>query len=88
MEVWLSPALGFDYPNTKATIHGEGKNKISWIAIKDVASFAIASLKSAAAKNKTIELGGPEALNPLQTVIFLRQATEKNSKFNLYLKKH
>ena len=25
MDVWLSPALGFDYPNTKATIYGEGK---------------------------------------------------------------
>ena len=37
MEVWLSPALGFDYPNAKATIYGEGKNKVSWIAIKDVA---------------------------------------------------
>lgn len=68
MDVWLSPALGFDSPNTKATIYGEGKNKISWIAIKDVASFAIASLNNAAAKNKTIELGGPEALSPLQAV--------------------
>jgi uncharacterized protein YbjT (DUF2867 family) len=28
MEVWLSPVLGFDYPNAKATIYGEGKNKI------------------------------------------------------------
>ncbi len=68
MEVWLSPALGFDYPNTKATIYGEGKSKVSWIAIKDVASFAIASLNNAAAKNKIIKLGGPEALSPLQTV--------------------
>ena len=24
MEVWLSPALGFDYPHAKATIYGEG----------------------------------------------------------------
>lgn len=68
MEVWLSPALGFDSPNATATIYGEGKNKISWIAIKDVASFAIASLNNAAAKNKSIELGGPEALSPLQAV--------------------
>ena len=34
MEVWLSPALGFDFANGKATIYGEGKNKVSWIAIK------------------------------------------------------
>src|SRR5262252_9954447 len=34
MELWLGPALGFDYARAKAVIYGEGKNKISWIAIK------------------------------------------------------
>jgi NADH dehydrogenase len=29
MEVWLSPALGFDFPNAKATIYGSGRNKLS-----------------------------------------------------------
>lgn len=68
MEVWLSPALGFDFSNAKANIYGEGKNKISWIAIKDVASFAVASLDNTEARNKKIELGGPEALSPLEVV--------------------
>lgn len=68
MEAWLSPALGFDYPNAKATIYGEGKNKISWIAIKDVASFAVSSLDNPAAKNRSIELGGLTALSPLDVV--------------------
>ncbi|MEO7394139.1 MAG: SDR family oxidoreductase [Chitinophagaceae bacterium] len=68
MEVWLSPVLGFDYPNAKATIYGEGNNKISWVAIKDVASFAVAALDNPAAANKIIELGGPEALSPLEAV--------------------
>ena len=68
MDVWLSPALGFDYPNAKATIYGEGKSRISWIAIKDVASFAVASLDNPAARNKIIELGGPAALSPLEVV--------------------
>jgi uncharacterized protein YbjT (DUF2867 family) len=68
MEVWLSPALGFDYPNAKATIYGEGKSRISWIAIKDVASFAVAALDNPAARNKIIELGGPAALSPLEVV--------------------
>jgi len=68
MEVWLSPALGFDYPNAKATIYGEGKNRLSWIAIKDVASFAVAALDNLAAQNRTIELGGPETLSPLDVV--------------------
>ncbi len=68
MEVWLSPALGFDYPNAKATVYGEGKNRISWIAIKDVASFAVASLDNPVTKNRSIELGGPTALSPLEVV--------------------
>lgn len=31
MEVWLSPALGFDYANAKATIYGDGKAGIAWV---------------------------------------------------------
>ena len=81
MEVWLSPALGFDYPNAKASIFGEGKNKVSWIAIKDVASFAVDSLDNPAAKNRTIELGGPEALSPLEVVNIFE--TTKGTKFEL-----
>ena len=81
MEVWLSPVLGFDYPNAKASIYGEGKKKVSWIAIKDVASFAVASLDNPAAKNRVIELGGPEALSPLE-VVNIFEAT-KGRKFEL-----
>ena len=81
MEVWLSTALGFDYPNAKATIYGDGNNKISWIAIKDVASFAVASLDNPAAKNKIIELGGPEALSPLEVVNIFE--VNKGTKFAL-----
>jgi len=81
MEVWLSPVLGFDYPNAKATIFGEGRNKTSWIAIKDVASFAVASLDNPAAVNRIIELGGPDALSPLE-VVNIFEAT-KGKKFEL-----
>ena len=81
MEVWLSPALGFDYSVAKATIYGEGNNKISWIAIKDVASFAVAALDNPAAKNFRIELGGPEALSPLEVVNIFE--TAKAKKFEL-----
>ncbi|HMB64822.1 MAG TPA: SDR family oxidoreductase [Eudoraea sp.] len=81
MEVWLSPMLGFDYPNAKATVYGEGKNKISWIAIKDVASFAVAALDNPAAKKTEIELGGPEALSPLEVVNIFE--TTKEKKFEL-----
>jgi uncharacterized protein YbjT (DUF2867 family) len=68
MEIWLSPMLGFDYPNAKATIYGTGENKISWISLKDVATFAMASLDNPTAKNATIEIGGPEELSYLEVV--------------------
>jgi uncharacterized protein YbjT (DUF2867 family) len=68
MEVWLSPIVGFDFSNTRATIYGAGRNPISWIARDDVARFAVLCLDHPAARNATFELGGPEALSPLEVV--------------------
>ena len=68
LEVWLSPALGFDATNAKAQVYGSGENKISWISYKDVAKFAVRSLYNPEARNAVIELGGPEALSPLEVV--------------------
>ncbi len=81
MESWLSPALGFDHRNAKATIYGKGENKISWIAVKDVADFAVASLQNEETVNKSFELGGPEALSPLEVVKIFETAHGK--KFEL-----
>jgi len=75
MEVWLSPAIGFDFPNSKATIYGEGINKLSWISLKDVAAFAVASLDNPLAMNSIFELGGPDALSPLEVVKIFEQHT-------------
>jgi uncharacterized protein YbjT (DUF2867 family) len=68
MEVWLSPIVGFDFSNTRATIYGAGRNPISWIARDDVARFAVLCLDHPAARNASFELGGPEALSPLEVV--------------------
>jgi len=68
MEVWLGPAVGFDASNAKATIYGDGIRPISWIAAADVAEFAIRSLDAAAARDTVLELGGPDALSPLDAV--------------------
>lgn len=68
MEIWLSPALGFDAANATAQIYGSGQNKISWISYKDVAKFAVASSGNLEARSSVIELGGPQALSPLEVV--------------------
>ena len=81
MEVWLSPALGFDAANGSAQIYGSGENKGSWISYKDVAKFAVASLDNPQAQNSVIKLGGPEALSPLEVVHIFERV--KGRKFDV-----
>jgi uncharacterized protein YbjT (DUF2867 family) len=68
MEVWLSPALGFNYPAAEARIYGPGTNPMSWVSYRDVAEICAITLRHPAAERKTIECGGPEALSPLEVV--------------------
>ncbi len=68
MEAWLSPMVGFDPANGKATIYGTGAEPVSWIAVGDVAEFAVRSIDAPAARNTALELGGPDALSPLEVV--------------------
>lgn len=75
MEVWLSSAVGFDGAAHTAAIYGAGDNKLSWISYADVAKYAVASLEHAAARNATLELGGPEALSPLEVVAIFEQVS-------------
>jgi uncharacterized protein YbjT (DUF2867 family) len=67
-EIWLSPHLGFDLANAKATIYGAGENKISYISLHNVADFAVAALSNLAARNAVLEFGGSEALTQLEVV--------------------
>src|SRR2546429_443986 len=68
MEIWLSPALGFDAANAHARIYGSGTNAISWISVGDVAQFVVLALDHPAARNAILELGGPAAISPLEVV--------------------
>ena len=53
---------------TTATLYGAGHNPISWISLGDVAEFAVRSIDNPAARNAPLELGGPEALSPIEGV--------------------
>ena len=68
MEVWLSPALGFDYANATARIYGPGTEPVSWVSFRDVAEMCVLTLRNPAAERKTIEFGGPDMLSPLEVV--------------------
>ena len=75
MEAWLSPALGFDHENARATIYGAGERPISWISLQDVAAIAVRVLDDPAAAGATLELGGPEALSPREVVRIFEEET-------------
>src|SRR5271157_3043313 len=68
MQVWLSPALGFDYVHGRARIYGSGSKPISWVSYRDVAEFCIAPILRSVASRSVLEVGGPEALSPLEVV--------------------
>ena len=68
MEIWLSPAVGFDFPNCKARIYGTGEQQISWISYKDVAAFVVAALDNPAVARKAIKIGGPREISPNEVV--------------------
>lgn len=78
MEVWLNPIVGFDYPNAKATIYGQGENKLSWISLGDVAAFAVAALDHTGMRDAILELGGPKALSPLEAVRIFEKTSGKS----------
>ena len=68
MEIWLSPALGFDVANGKVRLYGDGSRAISWVSYRDVARAAAAAVAEPTARNLVVELGGPQALSPSEVV--------------------
>ncbi|MEP6652962.1 MAG: SDR family oxidoreductase [Myxococcales bacterium] len=68
MEIWLSPALGFDPVGGRARILGDGNEPVSWVSTHDVARFAVAASEGGLFAGKTVPLGGPDALSPLQVI--------------------
>lgn len=75
MESWLSPLLGFDLAAGRVRIYGDGNAPISWVARDDVAEFAAVAVDSEEARNATLEIGGPEALSPLEVVALCAELT-------------
>ena len=68
MESWLDPALGFNYVDGAAHIFGDGNRPIGWVSCRDVAEISVRALESAAARNRFLEVAGPENLSPREVV--------------------
>ena len=78
MEIWLSPALGFDYANAKATIYGDGHAKNQYISLGDVAQFTVESVDLPASRNQVIELGQSQTTSMLEAVHIFERITGKS----------
>jgi nucleoside-diphosphate-sugar epimerase len=64
MEVWLSPALGFDARGGTARIYGTGDARVSYVSARNVADFAAAAAtRQYPGRHTVIEIGGPEAIS-------------------------
>ncbi|QUS55057.1 SDR family oxidoreductase [Pseudovibrio brasiliensis] len=68
-ESWLVAPTGIN-PETNAMLtFGGGKGKISWIAIDDVCKAISASLNAPKARNRTLQIGGTEALSQNDIIV-------------------
>lgn len=68
MEIWLTPLVGFDPAAGNAVVFGSGAEPISYISAADVARICAMCVDNPAVHDRTIEIGGPEAVAPLEAV--------------------
>ncbi|HJT58748.1 MAG TPA: SDR family oxidoreductase [Ktedonobacteraceae bacterium] len=64
----------------KTTIFGRGTNPINFVAVKDVARFVGIALEDARARNRVVEVGGPENLTLNQVAEICERASGRQAK--------
>src|SRR5690606_29222339 len=69
MDVWFPMMVEMPaFSGQPVTLVGEARSRHAFIAEQDVAAFAVAAVRSPAARNATLVLGGPEAVSFRQVV--------------------
>jgi uncharacterized protein YbjT (DUF2867 family) len=82
MEFW-GTFLGDTIVNGgKTTIFGRGESPVNFVCVEDVANLVLMALKDPKAKNRIIEIGGPELLSMKQVVGILERTTGKPAKLS------
>jgi uncharacterized protein YbjT (DUF2867 family) len=76
-ESWLGPMLFADPVAGTAKVYGKGTDKIRYVAVADVAEFAVQSLTAPVAHNATIQVGGPEEITQREAVRIFEEAFGK-----------
>jgi uncharacterized protein YbjT (DUF2867 family) len=80
-ESWLGPMVFADPVAGTAKVYGNGTDKIRYVAVADVAEFAVQSLSRPAARNATIPVGGPDEISQRDAVRIFEEAYGR--KFNI-----
>jgi uncharacterized protein YbjT (DUF2867 family) len=75
MDVWLSPMMGWDLKAGRARLIGNGDVRTSYVAVKDVAAFAVLAATRPGLVNRDLVLGGPEALSGTAVVAICERVT-------------
>ena len=79
MDVWFPMLVERPaFSGQPVTLVGESRRRHAFIAERDVALFAVASLAGAAARNATLPLGGPEAVTLKDVVRAYEQAANRS----------
>ncbi len=76
-ESWLGPMLFADPVAGTAKVYGKGTDKIRYVAVADVAEFAVQSLTAPLARNATIDVVGPEEISQRDAVRIFEDAFGK-----------
>jgi uncharacterized protein YbjT (DUF2867 family) len=72
-EVWLTPLVGFNWPERKFTIFGKGDSAHRYVAVDDVAA-GVVGWALADDPPRLVEFGGPEGLTRNQAVDLFEKA--------------
>lgn len=76
MEVWAQIIVGGPIlASGKTTIFGAGRNPINFVSADDVARLIVEVLERPAARNRTLEIGGPQDLTLLDVAGAYERAT-------------
>ena len=80
MELWAQ-LIGSAYPGAGQDHHfGRGNNPINFVSVQDVARFVSIALDDPHARNKVIEVGGPENLTMNQLAEIFERASGRQAK--------
>jgi len=80
MELWAQLIGQPILERGKITVFGRGNNPINFVAVEDVAHFVNIALEDPRARNRVIEIGGPENLTMNQVAEIFERASGRQAK--------